>query len=217
MKTPTSVVVVVVIAAMFGATRLAAQDLNLMAKWSAAEVVHYDVAMQYDGEVELARPDGGAIGYRARVKDRVEIAFDWNQNEMKIVGTPTIKNFPSTTAPGANVGSCPPVRVDGTFEYAEVTALQGIDYNPALQLITTRSYPALSIPLLGDLPSDCGKARTDRAAKSEAATDVGLIVLPSLYLGAPTAGGPGVKVDAERSTITSAEQGWTNTYKLSIE
>lgn len=217
MKTVISLALAVI--AIPFAARVAAQapNMDLMAKWSGAEVVHYDVVMVYDGEVVIARPVDAAVGYRARVTDRVEVGFDWNQIEMKVVGTPTIKNFPSTTAPGASVGSCPPVRANGTFEYAEVTALKGVDYNPALQLTTTRSYPALSIPKQGDLPSDCGKAWADTPARSEVATDVGLLVLPSMYLGMPAAGGASVKVDAERSTMTNAQAGWTNTYKLSIK
>jgi hypothetical protein len=33
----------------------------------------------------------------------------------------------------------------------------------------------------------------------------------------PGAGGAGIEVDPARSTIKTVQQGWTNTYKLSIK
>jgi hypothetical protein len=65
-----------------------------MMKWSAAEIVHYDVLADFSGEVEIMRAQG--TPYRTQVKDRVEVGFDWNQNETKLVGTPVVKNFPTT-------------------------------------------------------------------------------------------------------------------------
>ena len=41
------------------------------------------------------------------------------------------------------------------------------------------------------------------------------MVVPSMYLGMPSSGD--IKIDAARSTITNVQQGWTNTYKLSIK
>ena len=127
MKTLVSFVIGVVSTSF--AAQVAAQNVEVMAKWTAAEVVHYDVVMEFAGDAQI-------LGARAAqylkvpVKDRVELAFDWNQGQMKIVGTPVIKNFPSTTGTPTAVEGCPPPRVTGTYEHATVASVTGIDYNP---------------------------------------------------------------------------------------
>jgi hypothetical protein len=198
-----------VVSASFAA-RVAAQNVEVMAKWTAAEIVHYDVVMEFAGEAQILGVRAAQY-LKAPVKDRVELAFDWNQGEMKIVGTPVIKNFPSTTGAPAAVEGCPAPRVTGTYEHATVAAVTGFDYNPLLQLTATRTFAAGSIPSRGETACDVW---TDSPAATEPA-EAGLMVLPSMYLGMPSSGD--IKVDAARSTITNVQEGWTNTYKLSIK
>jgi hypothetical protein len=197
-----------------GAAQTLAQQPNLdeMVKWTSAEVVHYDVTMEFAGEAQILKTGGQ---YRtAPVTDRVEVAFDWNQTEMKLVGTPVIKNFPSTKGEIPAAPGCPAPRVSGSYEYINVTAITGIEYNPALQFTATRSFAAGAIPGLDD-QQGCSNWN-DSPAVTEPA-EFGLLVLPAMYLGMPAAGGAGIEVDPARSTIKTVQQGWTNTYKLSIK
>jgi hypothetical protein len=203
------------VASCAAAAQVAGQDLDLMVKWTAAEVVHYDVTMEFAGEGQILK-EGGQFR-TAPVTDRVEVAFDWNQNEMKLVGTPVIKNFPSTKGdmPPDKREGCPAPRVTGgTYDYINVTAVTSVEYNPALQFTATRSFAAGTIPAFDD------QERCTQSIDSPAATErveLGLLVLPAMYLGMPAAGGQGIQVDAAKSTIKSVDQGWTNTYKLSIK
>ncbi len=194
---------------------LAAQqpNLELMAKWSGAEVVHYDVVAVFDGETVLLRSSG--VVHQAPVKDRVEVSFDWSQTEYKLVGTPVVKNFPSTVAVGAPREGCPPARIDGHYEHADVTAAKGVEYNPVLELSGTRSFPAGAIPTQNET-GPCGSAWLDSPARTEPAV-VGVLVHPSMYLAMPSGTAPGVTLGQDGKTMTFVDKGWTYTYTLALK
>ena len=84
---------------------LRAQNIDEMARWTSAEVVHYDVIAEYTGTTPILVPNKGATvtSYPTQVKDRYEIGFDWNPTEMTMVGKPIFKNFPSTLPGGTPV------------------------------------------------------------------------------------------------------------------
>jgi hypothetical protein len=197
-----------------GATPITAQqpDLDLMAKWSGADVVHYDVVAEFSGETEILRANG--VAYQAPVKDRIEVGFDWNQLEMKLVGTPVIKNFPTTTAQGKALPPCPLPRVTGAYEHATATAASSVAYNPVVNLAATRAFPTGAMPHRDEL--GCGTTWDEVAAKSEPA-GVSVLVLPSLYLAMPAAAGASVTVGKDGKTMTSTISGWTYTYTLSMK
>jgi hypothetical protein len=153
------------------------------------------------------------VTYQAPVKDRIEVGFDWNQLEMTLVGTPVIKNFPTTMTPGTAMAPCPLPRVTGTYEHANATAATSIAYNPIVQLASTRSFPAGAMPHRDELA--CGDTWDEVAAKSEPA-EVGILVLPSLYLAMPAAAGS-VTVGNDGKTMTTTVSGWKYTYTLSIK
>ncbi len=197
-----------------GATPVTAQqpDLDLMAKWSGAEVVHYDVVAEYSGETEILNV--GSVTYRAPVQDRIEVGFDWHQLEMKLVGMPVIKNFPTTVAQGKAIPPCPLARVTGAYEHANATAASSVAYNPVLELASTRTFPAGAMPHRDEL--GCGNSWDEVAAKT-APVSVGILVLPSLYLAMPAAAGASVTVGKDGKTMTSTISVWTYTYPLSIK
>lgn len=182
-------------------------DMDLMTKWSAVTVVRYAVVGEFAGEPTLLF---GALGFKrqARVTDRVELTFDWNQNEMALVGTPTFKNFPSKVSV-TPVAGCPPARISGAYEHMDVLSVKQLSPN-GLQLAAKRSSPAGSIPYAGE--STCGAAWDSAAAKVETA-DIGLLVLPTMYFGMPS-GVPGLSISPDRKSIVLVEQnsGWTWTY-----
>ena len=134
-------------------------DMDLMAKWSAVAVVHYAVVGEYAGDTMIIYGAQGTSG-KARVTDRVELGFDWNQNETALVGRPTFTNFPSrvTLIP---VAGCPPTRMNGSYDHIEILSVK--QKSSVLQVGTKRSYPAGSIPYVGE--STCGDAWNDSAAK----------------------------------------------------
>ena len=148
-------------------------DMDLMAKWSAVAVVHYAVVGEYAGEPMIMR---GAQGTNrtARVTDRVELTFNWNQNETALVGTATFTNFPSrvTVTP---VEGCPPTRITGSYDHIEI--LSAKQMSSVLQVATKRSYAAGSIPYPGE-STPCGTAWDAAAAKIETA-DIMLLVPPN--------------------------------------
>jgi hypothetical protein len=172
------------------------------------------VVAEYAGAAEVLRGPRG-FAYGPQVKDRVELAFDWNQNETKLVGTPVIRNFPSTVIPAPVKPGCPPVRVDGAYEHADVTSAKGVDYSPGLELTVQRTFPAGAIPYPGvHATGKCGDAWDESAARSETTT-LGILVMPAMYFAVPSAAGKGVVVGKDGKTITAVQGDWTYTYTLS--
>jgi len=160
-----------------------AQDIDAMARWTAYEVVHYHLVGQYADTTRILL--GKQSLYRAApVQDRVEIDFDWNQQEMKLVGTPVIKNFPSAVSALLAVQGCPPAKVDGTYEMATVTAVTDMG-GMMLTLASTRKFPAGSIPLSGD-DEPCGTYWEAVSATTANAENM-LQVVPAMMLAMPGA------------------------------
>ena len=182
--------------------------MALMAKWSAVTVIHYAVIGEYNATPTVIR---GAKGFRrdANVTDRVEIGFDWDQNETALVGTPTFKNFPSTFSMIAEP-TCPPAKINGVYEHWDLVSVK--QFSTVLQLAVKRSIPAGSIPYAGE-GTPCGEAWDDAAAKSET-SDVMLIVPPTMYFAMPSAGGATLSIskDGKSMILDDRANGWTWTY-----
>lgn len=104
----------------------AAQNIDLMTKWTAATVVNYKVTAEFSGEAVLFST-GGLHG-RGMVTDRFEVEFDWNQSEFAMIGKPIIKNFPSKLVSVLKNGTCT-TTVSGAFEHAIIVELRN---DPAL-------------------------------------------------------------------------------------
>jgi len=191
-------------------------DMDLMMKWSSVAVIHYDVVAEYAGETEILRGPRGFTHF-LQVKDRVNVVFDWNQNETKLAGTPIIKNSPTTVSPGTPKTGCPPVRVDGAYEFADVTAAKGVENSPVLELTAKRTFPAGAIPYPGQhATGTCGDAWDESAARSEIVT-LGIIVVPAMYFAMPRVAPAGTTVGKDGKTITSVQNGWTYTYTMSTK
>ncbi len=182
-------------------------NTDLMARWSAVEVVRYLVVGEYAGESPILL---GASGFRStgRVTDRIEISFDWNQNETALVGTPVVRNSASTAAPAAGPG-CPEPRVTGTYEHLDVASVTPLANT--LKLEGTRHFPAGAVPFKDD--DGVCSAWDDAPGKSEN-VEIMMLVLPTMYFGIPSAAGPGVSISGDGKSIVFVEQGtgWTWTY-----
>jgi len=188
-------------------------DMDLMMKWSSVAVIHYDVVAEYAGETEILRGPRG-FTYGTQVRDRIELAFDWNQNETKLASTPVIKNFPTTVSPASTKPDCPPVRLGGTYEHADVSAAKSMDFNPVLELTVKRTFPDGAIPYPGEKAAgECGDAWDESAARSEMTT-LGVLVLPAMYFAMPGSAPAGITLGKDGKTMTMVQGGWTYTYTL---
>jgi hypothetical protein len=205
----------------FVVSPLGAQDLDQMVKWTAAEVIHYDVVAEYSGQTRILVGDSGRVtGYSTQVKDRYEIGFDWNPTEMAMVGKPVFKNFPATLPNGTPAGtmfgqSCPQPKMNGSYDHVEVLgAKTGLLGSNSLELSVRRTYPAGSIPYAAEGP--CTNW-AEAPKKTETATD-GVLVPPGLYLAMPTAAGANITFgkDGKTMILQDTPNGWTYTYTLRI-
>ena len=182
------------------------QDMNMdvMTKWSAFTVVRYVVVGEFSGV-----PAAVLVG-AASATDRVELTFDWNQNETALVGTPTFKNFPGTAVPPGPGGPCPmiPIRFNGTYDYFTLTSVAPVSNR--LQLSGTRSYPAAVVPQ--EVGRECKEQTVP--AKSQEVT-MTLVVLPTVIFGMPAARGEGMSISKDGKSIVAVDNenpGWTWTY-----
>ncbi|NGZ10337.1 MAG: hypothetical protein CV088_13265 [Nitrospira sp. LK70] len=136
---------VLMLGALVFARESTAQNMDLMAKWTAATVVNYKVVAEFSGEAVLFST-GGLQG-RGMVTDRFEVEFDWNQSEFVMIGKPIIKNFPSKLVSVLKNGTCT-ATVSGAFEHATIVELRN---DPALGMAnavhaeTQRDLPAGTI------------------------------------------------------------------------
>lgn len=191
-------------------SRVSAQavDMDLMAKWSAVTVVRYAVVGEFAGDPTVL---SGALGYNAQahVTDRVELSFDWNQNETALVGTPTFKNSPSKFSL-TPVAGCPPARISGAYDHIEIHSVK--QFSSVLQVATTRSYPAGSVPHATET-APCG-AEWDAATAKVDTAEIMLLVPPTIYLAMPAAGGSTMSISADRKSmiLKDPNNGWTWTY-----
>jgi len=180
-----------------------AQDIDAMARWTAYEVVHYHVVGKYAGDTKVLLGKQGLFR-AAPVTDRVEIDFDWNQQAMKLVGTPTIKNFPSTVGTLLPVTGCPAAKVDGAYEMATVTTVADMGAM-SLTLASTRSFPPGSIPLAGDM-EPCGTAWEAVTPSTAPASDM-MTVPPAMMVVMAGMGGYPVTPDGKSLLFKGGDTG----------
>ena len=186
-----------------------AQDTDAMLKWTQTKVVHYRAVGEFSGTLSIL-PRG-----EAAVTDRVEIEFDWNQEENKLVGEPTIKNSPSKTGAIVPMVGCPAPKVNGAFEFTTVLSLKDQPdetmrmSNAGLIMESRRDYPAAEIPLLpNSAAASCGSTWEKLAAKSVTASEV-LPVPLAMLLAMGKMGGSNVAPDG-KSFVNTFEAGTIN-------
>lgn len=193
---------VAVLSVVAWSARAEAQNVDAMAKWTALTIVHYRIVGEFDAEVPLF--SGASTRTFAKAIDRVEIEFDWDQNEMKMVGKATFKNFPTTFTPNPRP-NCPPAKFDGVLEQATVLSVK--DTMPGTGTITIdvkRDVPGGAVPWTED-NKPCGTLWDKIAPKTETKQDM-LQVVPAMMLAMPgmtTADGKSLVVKAPKTG------GWT--------
>ena len=176
-------------------------DMQEMMKWASVTVVHYDVVGEFKGEAMIMNA-GGGVSERGQVTDRVEFAFDWNQQELTFVGEPTIRNFPSTMGAVTAIPTCPAAKPSGKHEHWTVL---GMKTGPgSVELSVRTDYAA------GQIPVVCGSSWKTVPASSETETE--LWVVPSPTLMAMPASPNMSKSKDGKSLIIPSNGGWTWTF-----
>jgi len=199
-----------------GAVPLAAQqpDMNLMAKWSAVTVVHYVMTGEFKNELVIMRSNmlGEA---KPTVTDRVQLTFNWDQQQMALVGPVGIQNSNATWVFAPPTGDCPLPRITAPYEGFTVTAVSG--GSGMLTLKVKRNYAAGAFPRakpnVTASQEVCGDVWVPVAATAED-DEMMVGVASTLWYAIPSAGGESVSVtkDGKSIVVVDAATGWTWTY-----
>jgi hypothetical protein len=207
--------VVLILGALVSARESAAQNIDLMAKWTAATLVNYKVVADFSGEAVLFTADG--TSGRGMVTDRFEVEFDWNQSEFAMIGTPIIKNFPSKLVSVLKNGTCT-TTVSGAFEHATIVELRN---DPALGMANAvhaevqRDLPAGTVAGMNEVgPCAAIRQATARSVRHRIA-----VPAPNGMMLAMPSGQAGYQHNGKAFIIkatSSDEKGWTYTVTPTI-
>ncbi len=206
---PTSTLIALTGATLVASTATGQQmDMAAYNKWATVTVVHYVVVGEFAADTFVAGAAGGPRA-KASVKDRLEVTFDWDAANVKLLGTPVIKNFPTTITNIIPYGGCGIPKLTGQYEH---TTLLSVADNGVGNLKTSlkREGVAAVIQTLGDA-SVCGGGTPVPAATQTTAGM--LLVAPPMYYAMPPSGGTKLSTD-KKSIIISDGAGWTWTYTL---
>jgi hypothetical protein len=116
----------------------AQMNQDVMMKWMDAKVVHYSVVGDFEGEDMVVQ--AGTNGY-ARVKDHVEIGFDYDITQAKLVGAAVFKNFPTEMGALRNgADRCRAPTIAGNYEHATIESLKD-GQGGQLQMVVRTEFP----------------------------------------------------------------------------
>ena len=192
----------------------AGQNVDLMAKWTAATIVNYRVVAEFSGEALLVEAEG--IRGHGTVTDRFEVEFDWNQTEYMMIGKPVIRNFPSKLVALPTTGC--PITVSGAFEHATILELRNDDalrYANGVRAEVQRELPAGTISSMNEV-GPCALVR--KSAARTVRSQLGVPAPPGMMLGFP-AGQGGFEHNGKSFVIKAAsttDKGWTYTVTPTI-
>ena len=169
-----------------------------------ATVIHWSAVGDYAGDVMVL--DAGTNGY-APVTDHVEFAYDFTlEGNTGLTGTPTFKNFPSTTGALRNgAEGCRAPTISGApYEHWTIEKIeQGI--GGAVALTVRSDFPE------GQVPVACTGGNQPSPARAKA-THVELPI-PSVsffMMGDQLTGD--IQLSADKRSIIHKRDGWTFVY-----
>lgn len=181
------------------------QDVDAMMKWGQAQVLHWHVVGEFAGKAVVFK---GTAWQPVPTTDRVELDFDWNNIEQKLIGKAVFKNFPSRSDPLviqpqlAKIPGCEPPRLNGPFEY--FTMMDAVsDSMTIVELKGKRDYPGGAIWFVDEISGKCGPSQKE--AGSETAS-VRVVVPPGVAMATP-----GFEMTRDRRSIITRNEpaGWT--------
>ena len=212
-----------------------AHDMEAMAKWTAYQIVHYKIVGEFSGETILLKGSDSRVPGKvmARVTDRIEVEFDWDQQEYNIVGKPVIRNFPTKvvsmnlTVESSEFGKtlrweCPSPKLSGALELLTGLSLKAEDALRMSGFVTLEArhdQPGGSYAAMSDrevAQPKCGDLWETVKPVSET-SPMQLMAVPGMYLAMPLPPGQGgMKISADKkSIILTADKpgatgyGWT--------
>lgn len=187
-----------------------------MVKWAEAKVVHYRIAGDFSGKMRIL---GGTHTIRhAEVSDHIEFEFDWDNQEMKLLGTPVLRNTATKLgvidAPPPDLLGCPPARIEAPPEFGTVTRVTAVSVLLQIELKSQSAGGAL--PWVGETSGGkCGDL-WDQSTPAEGEFQVQLQLPPGMMLAMP-AESTGYDVSKDgKSLLTKPEKGWSWTITPSI-
>jgi hypothetical protein len=189
--------------AAFAAAPAAAQvNTDVMQKWAVVKVVRYTVAGEYSAETLVV--NAGTSGY-AEVKDRVEMTFDWDQTEAKLVGEPVIKNLPSEIGAMRNgAKGCRAPTLNGKYEHFTALSLkEGL--GGQLEMSVRRDFPGAAMPVACTGGSEAVPAKSTTESRE-------FIVPGTMVLAMPAQPGGQLTVSPDGKSMIVVDKGWTWTY-----
>src|SRR5215471_15161235 len=192
--------------AMFLPSRAHAQDMDVMMKWSSADVIKYHIVGVYSAKTDILA--GTEIGY-ADVTDRVVIDLTWKVSAGKLIGTPTITNEKSVIKNLTNFEpKCNPPTLKGEYEhYTLVSITDGPTGTPMMQV--QRVYPAANVIQF------CTGAPKAVAGKTETEVEEFGVVSPMLFA-MPLTDNKEISISPDKKSIIVKRKGWTWTYTPTI-
>jgi hypothetical protein len=181
------------------------QDIQAMAKWITAQVVHYHIEAVHQGWTQVVDDQSS----QGDVTDRLILDFDYKLQEHKFVGPARFQNVKTITkALGNSSPPCLAPILKGDFEYLDVkeVVLSGGDSQVIVK--GTRSFPA------GQAATQCpiNTALNPVAAKqvpAEARLSLQLPVV--LFMGAASTSDIKIAPDKKSFAQTAPPWVWTVT------
>lgn len=187
----------------------AGQDYDAMAKWTAAKVVHYKIVGDVAGKMVILQ--GAHTLRHAAATDHIELEFDWDNQEMAMLGTPVLRNTPTKLGAidpsPAGMDGCPPPRIEGAPEFATVTRVTAVSV--LLQIELKQHTAGGALPWTGArAEGKCGD-EWDPASPSEETMVVQLQLPPGMML-AMSADSRGYNLSKDgKSLVPRPENGWS--------
>ena len=186
---------------------LAGQDFEAQLKWTEAKVVHYKIAGDFTGKMTILGSEHTIRN--AEISDHIEFELDWDNQEMKLLGTPVLRNAPSKLGAidPSPIEGCPPVRIEKPAEFASITKVT------AMSVLLKIEFSQQSAE--GALPwgSDTGGGRCgdiwERSAAASGTQTVDLQLPPGMMLAMPAEQTGYLRSKDGKSLLTKPENGWT--------
>ena len=228
-----------VVVLMVLARTASAQDLEAMAKWTSYQIVHYKIVGEFSGDTVLLKGSGKTALDRvmARVTDRIEVEFDWDQQDYNLVGKPVIRNFPTKVVSinldfetsdhtGPHRSRCPEPKLSGALEFVTglaVKADDGLRMSGILTLEARREQPGGSYGSVfppSDRRNDARPVATcgefwDTASPVSETSIMNLMVVPAMFLAMLPPNQQDMKLTPDRKSIVHQDKpgasgyGWT--------
>ncbi len=180
-------------------------DMQAMAKWASADVVHYHLVGVYQGTTTVAS-DGFGL---ADIADRVVIDLTFKLSSLKLVGPATFENTKTTvTHVRDRESACLPPVMKGELEFYDLLSVEdGVGGTVRFRVRTSRP------PV--DIAQFCTASRRPVPAKvDERIEEFGIPSPVMLAMPLPASGG--LTIAPDKKSYTVKKDGWTWTVTPSI-